>query len=74
MLETGIQLPGHQLEPQMAKRKNPDIQEFWDLSLTWRQTCIYITHTHIYIHIDAHIDWETNGLGSSILRGGPVVE
>lgn len=37
----------------MAKRKNPDILEFWDLSLPWHHACIYI-HTHIYIHRHTH--------------------
>lgn len=53
MLETGIPLPAHRLQPEMAKRKNPDILEFWDLSLNWHHTCIYI-HTRTYRERHTH--------------------
>lgn len=72
MLETGIPLPAHRLQPEMAKRKN---LIFWSSG-----TCHLIgiirafTYTHAHIERDIHIDWETNGLGSSIIRGDPVVQ
>lgn len=55
----------------LAERKNPDILEFWDLPLTWHHTYIYM---HANIYPDTHTDWETNGLGNSIVRGDSVVE
>lgn len=69
MLETGIQLPWCQLEPEMTKEK---ILIFWS-SGTCQHTHT-LTHAHTPTHMHTPIDWGTNGLGSSLPGGGPAVE